>query len=46
MSEWTFCIEAQIETLEDGTVICPLLATGGSCEECMEILERRMERDG
>ena len=37
------CIECVIERYEDGYVLCPILWSGGSCEECMEILERRQE---
>ena len=39
------CLDATIEKYEDGTVYCPITWSGGSCEECMEIFERRMERD-
>lgn len=35
------CLEAVIEKHEDGFILCPLLETGGSCEECYEIFERR-----
>lgn len=35
------CIEAVIQRYTDGFVLCPILWSGGSCEECMEILERR-----
>lgn len=35
------CIEAMIERYEGGYVLCPILWSGGKCEECMEILERR-----
>jgi hypothetical protein len=44
MTEITYCLEAVIEKHDDGTILCPLLETGGSCEECMEILERRADR--
>lgn len=40
------CLEAVIERYEDGYVLCPILWSGGKCEECMEIWERRQERDG
>lgn len=41
------CLEAWVERLPDGSVICPLLESGaGSCEECMEIWEVRWERFG
>jgi len=35
------CLEAVIEKYEDGFILCPLLETGGRCEECYEIFERR-----
>lgn len=35
------CLEAVVEKYEDGFILCPLLETGGSCEECYEIFERR-----
>lgn len=38
----TFCLEAQIEKYEDGYILCPILWCGGSCEECYETFERRM----
>ena len=38
------CLWAVIERHEDGTVICPLLETGGRCEECMEIVRRNHRR--
>ena len=38
------CFEAIIEKYEDGYILCPLLATGGKCEECMEVFERRQEK--
>ncbi len=34
------CINAVIQRCEDGFVLCPILWSGGSCEECMEMLER------
>lgn len=40
------CLEAMIERFEDGYVLCPILWSGGGCEECMEIFERRQERFG
>lgn len=43
--EVTYCLEAVIEMYPDGRILCPLLETGGSCQECMEILERRTERE-
>jgi len=39
------CLDATIEKYEDGHVYCPITWSGGTCEECMEIFERRMERD-
>ena len=39
------CIWAMIERYKDGYIFCPILWSGGRCEECMEVLERRMERD-
>lgn len=38
------CLEAVIDRFEDGYVLCPILWSGGKCEECMEIFERRQER--
>lgn len=35
------CLEAVIERYEDGYILCPLLWSGGSCEECYETFERR-----
>ena len=40
-----YCLEATIERFEDGYVLCPILWSGGSCEECMEVFERRQERE-
>lgn len=39
------CMDATIERYADGHVYCPITWSGGTCEECMEIFERRMERD-
>ena len=39
------CLDAVIERYPDGYVYCPILWSGGKCEECMEIFERRMERN-
>ena len=39
------CLDATIEKYADGYVYCPITWSGGTCEECMEIFERRMERD-
>ena len=38
------CLEAVIELYQDGHVVCPILFTGGSCEECMAVFEKRLER--
>ena len=38
------CFEANIVRFEDGYVLCPILLSGGKCEECMEIFERRQEK--
>lgn len=35
------CFEAVIEKYEDGYILCPILWSGGRCEECMEVFERR-----
>ena len=35
------CLEAIIEKYADGFILCPLLETGGTCEECYENFERR-----
>lgn len=35
------CFEAVIEKFEDGYILCPILWSGGSCEECMAIFEKR-----
>ena len=37
------CLEAVVTRFADGYVLCPILWSGGSCEECMDVLERRME---
>ena len=39
------CMEATIERYEDGTIYCPITWSGGSCEQCMEILEKRLEKE-
>ena len=39
------CLDATIEKYADGHVYCPITWSGGTCEECMEIFERRMERE-
>ena len=38
------CLDATIEKYADGHVYCPITWSGGSCEQCMEIFERRMEK--
>ena len=43
-SRLEYCLEATIERFEDGYVLCPILWSGGECEECMEIFEKRLER--
>ena len=39
------CLGAVIARCEDGYIHCVLIWSGGSCEECMEIFEKRMERE-
>ena len=39
------CLWAVITRFEDGYVLCPILWSGGECEECMEIFERNLERE-
>ena len=39
------CLEAVVERYPDGTIWCPITWSGGSCEECMEIFNRVMERE-
>ncbi len=34
------CLWAVVEQFEDGYILCPIIATGGGCEECYEIFER------
>ena len=34
------CLWSTIERYQDGYVLCPILYSGGKCEECMEIFER------
>ena len=38
------CLEAVIERFADGFVLCPILWSGGGCEECMRVFEGRLER--
>ena len=40
------CLEAVIYKYNDGFIQCPILWSGGSCEDCYEIFERRAERWG
>lgn len=40
------CLDGNIERFEDGYVLCGLLLSGGSCEECMKIFDERQERFG
>lgn len=35
------CLEAVIERYEDGYICCPIIWSGGGCEECFEVMERR-----
>ena len=39
------CLDCTIAKYEDGYIYCPITWSGGTCEQCMEIFERRMERD-
>ena len=39
------CLWAVIEIKDDGSIICPLLETGGNCEECYAIFEKLLERE-
>lgn len=39
------CLWAVIEIKDDGSMICPLLETGGSCEECYDIFEKLLEKE-
>ena len=39
------CLDCTIEKYEDGFIYCPLTWSGGSCEQCMEILEKRLEKE-
>ena len=40
------CFEAVIIKFGDGYILCPILWSGGRCEDCMQIFERRQERFG
>lgn len=35
------CLEANVLRFEDGYVLCPILWSDGSCEDCYEVFERR-----
>lgn len=37
------CLEANILRFKDGFILCPILWSGGSCEDCYEAFERREE---
>lgn len=37
------CLCANILRFEDGFVLCPIIWSGGDCNECMEQFERRLE---
>lgn len=37
------CLCANILRFTDGFVLCPIIWSGGSCKECMEQFERRLE---
>ena len=39
------CLNALITRCEDGYIHCVIIWSGGSCEECMELFEKRMERE-
>jgi hypothetical protein len=41
----SYCFEAMIEKFEDGYILCPILWSGGKCEECLEAFERREARN-
>ena len=38
------CLWAVVERFQDGHLLCPILWSGGKCEECMDAFERSMER--
>lgn len=46
LARYENCLDANIYRFEDGYVLCPILWSGGRCEECMEVFERRQERFG
>ena len=35
------CLEAVIDRYQDGDVFCPILWSGGKCEDCMTAFEER-----
>ena len=35
------CFWAVVEKFEDGYMLCPILWSGGKCDECLEAFERR-----
>lgn len=37
------CLAAVIEKYTDGYMFCPIMWSGGNCEECYEAFERREE---
>ena len=37
------CLWAVTECFEDGYILCPILWSSGSCEECYEIFNRRLD---
>ncbi|MDO5131426.1 MAG: hypothetical protein Q4D81_00405 [Eubacteriales bacterium] len=40
------CVNALVERCEDGYLHCVLLWSGTwTCEDCMELLEKRMDRE-
>lgn len=41
----TDCLWAVVEKYEDGYLLCPILSTGGKCEDCMESYERWLKRE-
>lgn len=39
------CLCANIERHEDGFIWCPITWSGGTCEECMEVFKKELERE-
>lgn len=39
------CLNAVVERYEDGYILCTLNISGCSCDECMELFEKRLERE-